>query len=327
MLMNDTEDTARPPALAAGAVDHIGVCVPTFKRPELLSELLLALGRQKVSSQFDYSVHVIDNDPAMSAQSVVVEFAGTAPFPVTYDVEPVQNIALARNRAVQRAFGNFIAFIDDDEHPTDDWLGELYEACRRYDADGVLGPVKPLFGPDAPPWLERSRLCERPSHQSGTVLVHLQTRTGNVLFKRSILNGVEVPFLPEKGRTGGEDIEFFRSMIARGSVFVWCQEAPVYERVPANRYTRRFYLDKSLRMGGLTGEMLRDAEARKVFNSGPWPAALRSACALFVHIPSAAGGLLWGHHVAVRHLVKCVYHFGRICGCLGIVPVRFRRDA
>ena len=36
---------------------------------------------------------------------------------VKYCVEPRQNIALARNKALQNAEGDLIAFIDDDEFP------------------------------------------------------------------------------------------------------------------------------------------------------------------------------------------------------------------
>jgi succinoglycan biosynthesis protein ExoM len=257
----------------------------------------------------------------MSAQSVVEEYAHTAPVSATYDVEPKQNIALARNRAVRNIQGNFVAFIDDDESPTDDWLLRLYLACREYHADGALGPVKPLFGPDAPSWLKRSGLCERPSHESGTILNHLQTRTGNVLFRHSILDGVEFPFPPEKGRTGGEDIEFFRCMIARGCRFVWCSEAPVYEHITPNRYSRRYYLDRELRIGGLTGEMLKKTP------SGRWPAVLRSVCAVTLHASHSVLSLTCGQSAYVRYAAKTAYHLGRIFGCLGVVPVRYRRDS
>jgi len=302
------------------AIDHIGVCVPTFKRPQLLRQLLQALGRQLSDDLFHYSVHVVDNDSAKSAENVVREFAGAVPFLVTYDVEPVQNIALARNRALRSAVGTFVAFIDDDEVPTDLWLLRLYLACRQYNADGVLGPVRPLFEPDAPSWLKKSGLCERASHRSGVVLNYLQTRTGNVLFKRCMLRDVAIPFPPEKGRTGGEDIEFFRARIATGYTFVWCEDAPVFEHVTADRHRRLYYLDKNLRIGGLTGEMLRGPKARR------WQVALQSAGALLFHITSATAGLVVGHHLCVRHLVKSAYHIGRIGGCVGVVPVRFRRD-
>ncbi len=315
-----TDQKTTDPAQSSAA-DHIGVCIPTFKRPQLLGKLLSMLGQQKSQGLFRYSVHVIDNDPMRSAETVVLEFARSATPLVTYDVEPVQNIALTRNRAVRCAQGNYVAFIDDDEVPTDTWLLTLYLACREYRADGVLGPVKPLFGPEAPPWLMRSGLCERPSHKSGTILNHLQTRTGNVLFKRNILDGVDVPFAPEKGRTGGEDIEFFRAMIARGCSFAWCEEAPAFEHITPDRCHKRYYLDKALRIGGLTGEMLRKS------GRGRWHAAIKSACAVAFYTVAVAIDLLCWNYAYIRHFVTTVYHLGRISACLGFVPVRYRRDS
>jgi succinoglycan biosynthesis protein ExoM len=307
--------------LGNGGLDHIGVCIPTYKRPEFLKELLSMLGRQKSDGFFRYSVHVVDNDEARSAEGVVADFARLAPFPVTYAVEPVQNISLARNRVLRCAQGNFLAFIDDDEIPTEEWLLTLYQACRACGADGVLGQVKPLFDANSPSWLIKSRLCERPSFRNGMVLTHEEGRTGNVLLKRDVLNGLEPPFRPEKGRTGGEDMDFFRSLIARGHVFVWCDHAPVYEHLGPARCRKRYYIDRALRIGGLAGKMLRDSRR------GRWRATLKSLCATSVEVPLAIMGLFCGGHLYARYAAKAAYHFGRICGTLGFIPIRYKSDS
>ncbi len=308
------------PEIRDGGLDHIGVCIPTYKRPHLLKELLSALGRQQTGGLFLISVHVVDNDCARSAENVVAEFARGAPFSVTYAVEPVQNISLARNRALRYAEGNLLAFIDDDEVPTEDWLLNLYLARRASDADGVIAHVRPLFDAHTPSWLIKSGLCERPSFRDGTVLPDHECRTGNVLLKRDVLNGLETPFRPEKGRTGGEDSDFFGSLIARGHVFVWCDEAPVYEHIGPARCIKRYYIDRALRIGGLTGEMLRSSGCRR------WPSTVRSLFAVSVQLPLAILGLLWGGHVYARYSAKAAYHVGRICGELGFVPIRHKPD-
>ena len=96
---------------------------------------------------------------------------GSAPrVPIQYGVEPEKNLALARNRAVESAEGTFVAFIDDDEFPSADWLVQLYEACHLFKADGVLGPVNPHFEEAPPPWLVQSGVVQRPRHPTGQVL-------------------------------------------------------------------------------------------------------------------------------------------------------------
>ena len=124
---------------------HIGVCVCTYKRPELLRRLLTELAGQETGGLFTYSVVVVDNDRLRSAEAVVQDFAASSTLSVTYDVEPLQNICLARNRAIANAAGDFIVFIDDDEFPEKQWLLMLYQAAERDDVDGVLGPVKSHF--------------------------------------------------------------------------------------------------------------------------------------------------------------------------------------
>src|SRR5256885_668732 len=121
---------------------HISVCICTYKRPMLLQRLLEELGRQRTEQRFTYGVVVADNDRQQSAEPVVRAFATHSAVLVEYCVEPRQNIALTRNKALELAHGEFVAFIDDDEFPTEGWLLTLFKTCNQYGVDGVLGPVK-----------------------------------------------------------------------------------------------------------------------------------------------------------------------------------------
>lgn len=302
-----------------GEREHIGVCLCTYKRPQLLSSLLERLEQQETGGLFGFSLHIVDNDAMKSAEKTVASFAQRAKIPVTYYNEPIQNIALARNRAVRAAEGTLIAFLDDDEMPGDEWLVQLYLSLKRYHVAGVLGPVRPFFPPEAPVWLIKSRLCERPSHISGKVLTYAQTRTGNVLFDRRIIRTTDTPFPPEMGRTGGEDIEFFRTMMARGHTFIWCEEAPLYEIVLPERLKRKYHIQKALRIGGLSGEMLGNLSG-----FGRWKALFRSAYAAagygFLSLPS----ILLGQHIFMRYITKTVYYSAQMAGWFGHVPIRER---
>ena len=132
---------------------HICICICTYKRPEILGQLLKHLSGQNTEGLFSYSIVVADNDHVQSARSVVHEFAAESSISVSYCVEPQQSIALARNKAVSTATGDFIAFIDDDEVPSPDWLRLLFEAIESYGADGVLAPVLPRFLTPPPEWI------------------------------------------------------------------------------------------------------------------------------------------------------------------------------
>lgn len=162
-------------------------------------QLLSGLGHQRSDGLFSYSVVVVDNDCYKSAQSVVQSIQQMSSFEVKYCVESIKNIALARNRAVENAKGDFIAFIDDDEFPANDWLLNLYAARSRFEADGVLGPVKPYYEEKCPKWIVKGRLCERESHPTGTIMSATDSRTGNALLKRDIFDDADNRFDSEFG--------------------------------------------------------------------------------------------------------------------------------
>lgn len=185
-------------------MEHIAICICTYKRSALLERLLRALDTLQTDDRFTYSLVVVDNDAAESAKSVVDRFAQSAAVPVRYDVEPDRSFSLVRNRAVFNAGGAHVAFIDDDECPGSDWLLCLFQTMKDCGADGVLGPVVPEYETDPPDWVIRGKLCERETFETGTVIRnHVYTRTGNTLLDRSLFPEGRVPFDPQFGRMGG----------------------------------------------------------------------------------------------------------------------------
>src|SRR2546423_7764639 len=190
---------------------RITICICTFKRTELLGRLLHELVRLVTGGQFTYSIVVVDNDQLRSAEAGVLEFSKNSPIPTKYCVEPQQNIARARNKAVENADVDFVSFIDDDECPTQDWLRALLTTLTEYQVDGVLGPVKPHFDATPPRWLVEGGFHERPDDPTGKRLDWGMCRTGNVLLKRELFAELESPFRPEC--LSGEDQDFFRRMI------------------------------------------------------------------------------------------------------------------
>jgi glycosyltransferase involved in cell wall biosynthesis len=300
--------------------DHISVCICTFKRPKLLARLLGELQNQITNNLFTYSAVVVDNDHAQSANDTVTSGKKNAGLVIDYFVEPEQNIALARNKAIENASGNFLAFIDDDEFPESTWLLNLYKTIHKFSADGVLGPVKPHFEAKPPRWVVNGKICELPSYKTGKVLRANQTRTGNVLFAKQIFQDQNNRFDPKFGRTGGEDIDFFKRMTKKGRVFVWCNEAPVYETVPPERWKISFHLKKFLRAGGLAGENMRKAPLRGI------RFFIKFAGGLTLYLLFLPFSFLFGPQVYVSCLKKAVYHFAWIFGYLGFVMVRYKND-
>jgi succinoglycan biosynthesis protein ExoM len=293
---------------------HISVCICTFQRPRLLKNLLERLNHQRTDGQFTYSVVVADNDPAQSARELVATFSATSPVRVTYCFESQPNIAMARNKALAQAEGDFIAFMDDDEFPVDDWLFHLVGTCEGYGVDGVLGPVLPSFESEPPEWVKKGKFFDRPIHETGYKVNWDQARTGNVLFKRSILRGVDPAFRTEFD-TAGEDVDFFRRMMSKGDTFIWCNEAVVHEVVSASRCTRSYLLRRAL----LRGSNFHKHPTHRLQN------AIRSLLAVPCYTLALPFLALFGQHLFLRYLIKLLDHGSRLLAYVGLSPVTRRQ--
>jgi glycosyltransferase involved in cell wall biosynthesis len=289
---------------------HISVCICTYKRPFLLNRLLTKLNRQETGGFFTYSIVVADNDEAKSAAIIVEEFRSTCSMPVKYCVEPRQGIALARNKVVKNADGDFLAFIDDDEFPASNWLLTLFKTCNAYMVDGVLGSVKRHFDEVPPAWLLKSKLYERRINPTGMRVDWHEARTGNVLLKRQILIGDSAPFRPEL--RSGEDQDFFRRKMNEGRIFIWCAEAEVFEVVPPSRWKRAYLLRKAL---------MRGACATLQPSYGPVSIA-KSIIAVPLYALVLPFALLAGQHRFMTLMVSLCDHLGKLLALVGLNPIK-----
>jgi succinoglycan biosynthesis protein ExoM len=288
---------------------HITVCVCTYKRPHLLKRLLEDLNRQRTGGRFTFSIVVTDNDKLRSAEQTVTEYSRGGRIEAIYCVEPEQNIALARNRAVSSAKGDFVAMIDDDEFPVHDWLLSLFQTCLAHDVSCVLGPVEPQFEREPPAWVKKAGIFDRPNPKTGVVLTWQEARTGNVLISRKALEGIKGPFRSEFG-SGSEDQDFFRRLDQAGRKFIWSREAVVYETVPPIRWKRSFMVRKALQRG----------KNSLKHPSGRWRAVGKACVAIPIYTVALPFLLLGGQHRFMKYLIKLSDHTGRVVALFGFNP-------
>ncbi len=292
------------------SLEHISVCVCTYKRRDFLTRLVLELKKQETDGLFTYSLVVADNDPEKSAASVVAELQANTPFEIKYAWEPKRGIANARNRVVANAHGDYLAFIDDDEFPAPMWLLTLFKTCREYKTDGAFGPVKTSLRCCSAEWMLRSRFYDRRVNPTGTPVEWQEARTGNVLLKRSVVGDDPMPFRPEF--RVGEDQDFFRRKMEEGRKFVWCAEAEAFETVPPSRWKRSYLIKKAL---------LRGSAAALQPSCGP-ASIVRSIIAVPMYALALPFSLLLGHHRFMTVLVKLCDHLGKLLALAGIQPIK-----
>lgn len=289
---------------------HICVCICTYKRDAYLRRLLRELSDQYTEGLFTYSIVVCDNDHMRSAEAVVSEFSSESRVNIKYCCEMHQNISLARNKTIENSFGEFVAFIDDDEFPEKGWLLNLFNTLKRYDVDGVLGPVVRHFDTPPPKWLLKSDFYARPIYPTGTVLDKDKGRTGNVLLKRSVFDGQGQLFDPEF--RGGGDKEFFRRVINKGYRFIWSAEAIAFEVVPPVRWKRSFMIKRALFRGALV----------PLHSDFGWHQITKSIIAVCTYTVLLPFALLLGQHRFMAIMVSLCDHIGLLLALVGIRPFR-----
>lgn len=244
----------------------VSVCLCTYKRPGGLSGILNALMRQK-DLLGPFEIIIVDNDAAGSAREIIEEFQNRSDnIPIQYYIEPQQNIALARNRSVKEANGEWLAFIDDDEIPKLEWLSELVATALHYKADGVFGPVTAALPEETPHWIYKGKFFEKKSGQhNGDVVTASATRTSNTLIRSSSMKNRKTLFDPKLGLTGGSDSHLFADMLACGAYFVWCNDAAVTELIPKSRANFSWLMKRWYRNGQIHAERMINEKGKQAY--------------------------------------------------------------
>lgn len=283
----------------------VGIC--TFRRAEHLVKLLRRIGKIRRRSGMDVSCVIVDNDCDDQVRKQVEETSRQTGIPCQYHQEKSRNFARVRNRILDQARGKYLAFIDDDELPSRDWLIHLHETLIRHEVAGVMGPVRPYFNRKPPRWLTQSGICERREHATGHDMHGEVKRTGNVLLDLERIREQKLRF-DERFGSGGEDVDFFQRAVIQGNRFVWCNEAPVYELVPDERQTLRYHLKRAFLQGGISAKYAENSGGLKAWIS----TFAKSAVALVVYAVCLPVWMLSGWKGRIKMLVKCSHHIGRL---------------
>ena len=221
------------------------VAMLTYRRPaELERGLPLVFDHVRALRGVTGSVLIVDNDPEASARATVEALAGESEVVVRYVVEPTPGIAAARNRAIdESAASDLLVFIDDDEHPTIAWLAPLIDTWRLTGASAVMGRVISEFDDELDPWIAAGEFFRRRSMPTGTEIS--VAAAGNLLIDRVQLHRLDVRFDERLGLGAGEDSLFSQQLVRRGGRIAWCEESVAVDRVPRERMSRRWVLDRA----------------------------------------------------------------------------------
>jgi GT2 family glycosyltransferase len=246
------------------------VAIPTFRRPQSLTRLLMAL--EKLETNAAVRIVVADNDAEKHEGFDVCERLRDYRWPLDHFIAPERGIAAVRNALVERSLGHacdFIAMLDDDEWPDTHWLDAFLRTQAETGADALHGCILREFETEPG---RLARRCDGIAPMRGaTGLTDMIPGTGNVLFTRACFADMPKPcFDPAFALCGGEDSDFFERLRRQGKCFAWCDEAVVRAWVPTTRGNLKWALARAYSVGNsdmrvfLKYRHTRDARLREI---------------------------------------------------------------
>jgi succinoglycan biosynthesis protein ExoM len=229
--------------------ERVAICIPTYKRPKLLARLLDAIAHLETGA--DVRVIVADNDAEGRAGQDFCNSLQNYRWPLTAVIAEKRGIAQVRNRLIETALksdADFVAMIDDDEWPDQDWITAFLAGAKTSGADVLQGSI--LLGGTA--GIEGHGDIR---HASGPVTM-LQG-AGNILIRRAVLDEMTAPwFDPAFALSGGEDREFFVRLARAGKRFAWVDEARAHGDVPETRASLSWLLARAYSVGNSDMQVL-----------------------------------------------------------------------
>lgn len=124
----------------------VSVIVPVFNEEKSIAACLESLLAQDLPKNA-VEILVVDNGSTDRSSSIIQSY------PVHYLFEPIRNRARARNRALEKAQGRYLAFLDGDCTAAPNWLRLLADGFRH---DRVGGCGGEFIFPKHGSWIEKA---------------------------------------------------------------------------------------------------------------------------------------------------------------------------
>jgi glycosyltransferase involved in cell wall biosynthesis len=304
----------------------ISVIVCTHNRPYLLAKALESLLKQTLDKAL-YEIIVIDNASTDETIQLAQNFQSKHPeCHMVLAREGRLGLGHARNKGLQQAHGEYIAFMDDDARANIDWLEQALHCFKQVKPTPVVigGPIFPLYDKHKPQWF-KDEYELRTWGDNPRFLKYGESFSGsNMIFSKRIFKtyggfdtrvGVKGQYL-----SAGEETMLFEK-IWKGTkkdthLLYYLPSLIVFHSVPAYKMRMSYHLKRSFAWGQSWSLRYEPSSflKRLKFIIIILVSIIKHVGRAVIHIREYNAYQNW----IVERFTLIVSEIGRLCGCLGI---------
>ncbi len=136
---------------------ELSIIICTYNREKFLGVALESLAHQHLKKE-KYEIIVINNNSTDSTEEICKNFEKKHPeLNFVYAIEQKQGLSFARNKGINLAKGNYIAYIDDDGVAEKNYAEQILNAFKKYpDFTALGGKVLPIYPTGKEPdWMSK----------------------------------------------------------------------------------------------------------------------------------------------------------------------------
>ena len=159
---------------------EISVIVPVYNVEKYLKR---CVGSILAQSFKDFELILVD-DGSTDNSGVICDELAKIDNRISVQHHPNQGVSAARNRGIEAAKGEWIAFIDSDDYVLPDYLQNLYQGTLKSDGDFVMTGIKHVFENDS----DKEILREWPA-------IVVKKENLDVLYEKNILQYQKGPVI------------------------------------------------------------------------------------------------------------------------------------
>jgi len=237
----------------------LSIIISTYNRKDSLKDTLDSLKGQQIFGDGDLEVLVVDNNSSDGTADFVREYSADFFVPLRYVFEQQQGLSYARNRGIQEARGEILAFTDDDVILDKDWVSRIFEFCSQHAFTAMGGRVLPLYPDNTPAWIKQNQDILK-----GPILCHdygADTRRydhkmdpfvgANIVIPRATLDEQGL-FRTDMGLgagTLGEDTDYFLRLRRLNKDIYYCGAVCLRHKADKARMNLRYFAQWNLKAG------------------------------------------------------------------------------